>query len=74
MPHINIKKGHDLHISGKPDKNITDLNNFETVVAILPTDFNGVKPKLMISEGDEVKIGFYLFVYFLYSYLSFYRD
>ncbi|MCS5622770.1 MAG: hypothetical protein NZ735_02255 [Candidatus Marinimicrobia bacterium] len=73
MPHINIKKGHDLHISGKPDKNITDLNNFETV-AILPTDFNGVKPKLMISEGDEVKIGFYLFVYFLYSYLSFYRD
>ena len=73
MPHINIKKGHDLRISGKPDKNITDLNNFETV-AILPTDFNGVKPKLMISEGDEVKIGFYLFVYFLYFYLSFYRD
>ena len=73
MPHINIKKGHDLHISGKPDKNITDLNNFETV-AILPTDFNGVKPKLMISEGDEVKIGFYLFVYVLYSCLSFYCD
>ena len=74
MPHINIKKGHDLHISGKPDKNITDLNNFETVVAILPTDFNGVRPKLMISEGDEVKIGFYLFVYVLYSCLSFYCD
>ena len=73
MPHINIKKCHDLRISGKPDKNITDLNNFETV-AILPTDFNGVKPKLMISEGDEVKIGFYLFVYVLYFYLSFYRD
>ena len=73
MPHINIKKGHDLRISGKPDKNITDLNNFETG-AILPTDFNGVKPKHMISEGDEVKIGFYLFVYVLYFYLSFYRD
>jgi len=73
MPHINIKKGHDLRISGKPDKNITDLNNFETG-ASLPTDFNGVKPKLMISEGDEVKIGFYLFVYVLYSCLSFYRD
>ena len=73
MPHINIKKGHHLRISGKPDKNITDLNNFETV-AIFPTDFNGVKPKLMISEGDEVKIGFYLFVYVLYFYLSFYRD
>ena len=64
MPHINIKKGHDLHISGKPDKNITDLNNFETV-AIRPTDFNVVKPKIMISEGDEEKIGFYLFVYVL---------
>ena len=50
MPHINIKKGHDLLISGVPDKNIVEINNFETV-AILPTDFKGVKPKLIIKEG-----------------------
>ena len=60
MPHINIKKGHNLRISGTPDKNIVEINNFETV-AILPTDFKGVKPKLIIKEGEEVKIGSPLF-------------
>ena len=60
MPHINIKKGHDIRISGKPDKNITSLNNPKTL-AILPTDFKGVKPKIMAKEGDEVKIGSPLF-------------
>ena len=43
MPHINIKKGHDLRIFCQPDKYIVEITNFETV-AILPTDFNGVKP------------------------------
>ena len=60
MPHINIKKGHDLLISGTPDKDIVEINNFETV-AILPTDFKGIKPKLIIKEGEEVKIGSPLF-------------
>jgi Na+-transporting NADH:ubiquinone oxidoreductase subunit A len=60
MPHINIKKGHDIRISGKPDKNIASLNNPKTL-AILPTDFKGVKPKLIVKEGDKVKIGSSLF-------------
>jgi len=60
MPHINIKKGHDIRISGKPDKNIINLNSPNTL-AILPTDFKGVKPKIMAKEGDEVKIGSPLF-------------
>ena len=67
MPHINIKKGHDLRISGKPDKNITDLNNFETV-AILPTDFNGVKPNPISPIYFKIKEksgSIYLFMFFI---------
>ena len=60
MPHINIKKGHDIRISGKPDKNIINLNN-SNILAIMPTDFKGVKPKLMVKEGDDVRIGSPLF-------------
>ena len=60
MPHIIIKKGHNLQISGLPDRNIQDQIKSETV-AILPTDFRGVKPKLIVKEGDDVKIGSPLF-------------
>ncbi|OUW79820.1 MAG: hypothetical protein CBD77_01970 [bacterium TMED217] len=60
MPHINIKKGHNIRIAGKPEKEIADINNSATL-AILPTDFKGVKPKLIVDQGDEVKIGSPLF-------------
>ena len=60
MPHINIKKGHNIRIAGKPADGVIDLNYSETV-ALLPTDFKGVKPKVMIKEGEEVKIGSPLF-------------
>ena len=60
MPHINIKKGHNIRIAGKPKKEIVDINHPATL-AILPTDFKGVKPKLIVNQGDEVKIGSPLF-------------
>ena len=60
MPHIKITKGHNLKISGRPDKNITYPTNYSTV-AILPNDFRGVKPKLLVKEGDKVNIGSPLF-------------
>ncbi len=60
MPHIKIKKGHDLKISGVPDKNIVYPSQYSTV-AILPNDFRGVKPKLLVKEGDKLKIGSPLF-------------
>ena len=60
MPHIKIKKGHDLKISGVPDKNIVYPSQHSTV-AILPNDFRGVKPKLLVKEGDKLKIGSPLF-------------
>ena len=60
MPHIKITKGHDLKISGIPDKNISYPAQHSTV-AILPNDFRGVKPKLLVKEGDKVNIGSPLF-------------
>ena len=60
MPHIKIKKGHDLKISGVPDKNIAYPSEHSTV-AILPNDFRGVKPKLLVKEGDKLEIGSPLF-------------
>ena len=60
MPHIKITKGHDLKISGIPDKNIAYPAQYSTV-AIMPNDFRGVKPKLLVKEGDKVDIGSPLF-------------
>ena len=60
MPHININKGHDIQLSGVPDNNITNIKQPKTL-AILPMDFLGVKPKLLVEEGDEVKTGSPLF-------------
>ena len=60
MPHININKGHDIQISGVPNNNITNIKAHKTL-AILPMDFIGVKPKLLVKEGDEVKTGSPLF-------------
>ena len=56
MSHIKIKKGHDIKISGLPEANIA-LAPAAAVLALLPSDFKGVKPKLMVKIGDNVKIG-----------------
>jgi Na+-transporting NADH:ubiquinone oxidoreductase subunit A len=56
MSHIKIKKGHDIKISGLPEANIA-LAPAASVLALLPSDFKGVKPKLMVKIGDNVKIG-----------------
>ena len=60
MAHIKIKKGHSIKIAGLPDKNISTSRRASSL-AILPTDFKGVKPKLIVKEGDKVKIGSPLF-------------
>ena len=60
MDKIVLKKGHDLGISGVPNP-----DNIVTIapkkVALLPSAFRSVKPKLMVQEGDDVKIGTPLF-------------
>ena len=60
MKQIIIKKGHDLKIKGCPDSNNV-LPIAARKVSISPKSFRGVKPKLLVNEGDIVSAGFALF-------------
>jgi Na+-transporting NADH:ubiquinone oxidoreductase subunit A len=55
-----IKKGLDLPITGGPKQIIEDGNRINSV-AILGMDYVGMKPTMMVSEGDMVKLGQILF-------------
>ncbi|PPD34760.1 MAG: NADH:ubiquinone reductase (Na(+)-transporting) subunit A [Methylomonas sp.] len=57
---FTIKKGLDLPITGKPEQKITDGNSVKTV-ALLGVDYVGLKPKMLVAEGDKVKLGQALF-------------
>lgn len=57
---FTIKKGLDLPITGKPEQKITDGNSIKTV-ALLGADHVGLKPKMLVAEGDKVKLGQALF-------------
>ena len=61
MSHIKIKKGHDIKISGIPESDIS-TGSTASELALLPSDFKGVKPKLMVKVGDSVRIGSPLFL------------
>lgn len=50
-----IKQGLDIRLVGEAERTLTDFK--ATSVALKPTDFIGVFPKLMVQEGDEVKAG-----------------
>ncbi len=57
---FTIKKGLDLPITGGPKQEIGDGNSVKTV-AILGMDYVGMKPTMLVSEGDRVKLGQVLF-------------
>ena len=53
---IYLKKGLDLPISGSAAQN-TKKVIVPDVVAVKPTDFRGLVPKLLVREGDKVLAG-----------------
>lgn len=57
---FTIKKGLDLPISGGPKQTIESGNAVKTV-AVLGTDYVGMKPTMLVSEGDTVKLGQIIF-------------
>ncbi|MGB3668346.1 MAG: Na(+)-translocating NADH-quinone reductase subunit A [Bermanella sp.] len=57
---INIKKGLDLPIAGKPEQNITQ-GNAVSRVALVGYDYVGMKPTMLVQVGDKVKKGQLLF-------------
>jgi Na+-transporting NADH:ubiquinone oxidoreductase subunit A len=57
---IRIKKGLDLPISGQPEAVVEDARAVRTV-AVLGEDYPGMKPTMLVQEGDEVSLGQPLF-------------
>ena len=57
---FTIKNGLDLPITGGPKQIIEDGNQVNSV-AILGIDYVGMKPTMMVNEGDTVKLGQVLF-------------
>ena len=60
MSEINIKKGHNVGIAGIPSTDVIQGFSAKTV-SIQPTEFRGIKPKILVKEGDNVKVGSALF-------------
>ena len=53
---ICVKKGHDLKLAGKPAKTMETIN-VGSLIKLHPSDFPGVKPKLLVKIGDTLKKG-----------------
>ena len=58
---IKIKKGLDINLKGRAETNTNALASVG-VFGFVPDDFVGMKPKMMVREGDKVKAGDVLFV------------
>jgi Na+-transporting NADH:ubiquinone oxidoreductase subunit A len=57
---IKIKKGLDIPITGKPAMRI-DSGGAVQRVALLARDYPGLKPMMLVAEGERVKLGQPLF-------------
>ena len=58
--HLRLTKGHDFNLNNYTADGIVDSKQSEEV-SISPSDFPYIKPKLLIKEGDEVKVGSSIF-------------
>ncbi len=62
MPNvIKLHKGLDIHLQGKAEEKLITLKS-KGQYALVPDDFEGVTPKVVVKEGDKVKAGDALFV------------
>jgi Na+-transporting NADH:ubiquinone oxidoreductase subunit A len=57
---IHIKKGLDLPMTGAP-KQIIDSAKVSRKVAVTGFDYHGMKPTMLVKEGEQVKMGQPLF-------------
>ena len=58
---IKLKKGLDIHLQGQAEQTKLKLKSNGSF-ALVPDDFQGVTPKVIVHEGDTVKAGDALFV------------
>jgi len=57
---IKVKKGLDLPITGAPEQTIEEGAAI-TQVAVIGSDYNGMRPTMAVKEGDDVALGQLLF-------------
>ena len=67
---IKLHKGLDIHLQGKAEETKLSLKS-NGHYALVPDDFVGVTPKVVVREGDTVKAGDALFVNKLYPEVRF---
>ena len=58
---IKLHKGLDIHLQGKAEEKLIQLKS-KNQYALVPDDFEGVTPKVVVKEGDKVKAGDALFI------------
>ena len=58
---IKLRKGLDINLQGKAEEKKIQLKSNGSY-ALVPDDFEGVTPKVIVKEGDKVKAGDALFV------------
>lgn len=58
---IKLRKGLDVNLKGKPAEEIAQVK-CPGEYALQPDDFTGLKPKVVVKEGDKVLAGDVLFV------------
>ena len=56
MQKFKLKKGLSLPITGAPLQEIMDAPEVESV-GIVASDFEGLKPTLLVKVGDRVQLG-----------------
>ncbi len=61
MPDFKLKQGYDIQLNGESIKNIESLP-YPKLFGIKPNEFRGIKPKIVVKEGDLVQSGSPLFV------------
>ena len=60
MANFSLKRGLDIPIEGSPTQEISE-GQHPKFMAVKGTDFIGLKPKMLVSEGDLVEKGSPLF-------------
>lgn len=58
--HFSIKKGLDVPLAGSPAQ-VIDNGNAVSSVAVLGNEYVGMRPTMLVEEGDRVKLGQPLF-------------
>jgi len=67
---IKLHRGLTINLKGIAKKEKMEMKT-DTVYALQPDDFEGVKPKVVVKEGDKVKAGDALFVNKAYPEVKF---